>query len=391
MKHKIINGVLVIACIFTLAAVIHSCKKTDNKANDLRENKNEILRQTLIDNPEMKQIIMPINEKVQGHWEDGNGSIITSPRVINNNADRVYECASAADVTYPPGASIVSIGQDYDCNQGYKFTFTYNISISVNLLNSFNCSGTLNTSKARVRVRNIQGVFTYTDLSLIPSSIINIGDDLSTGNSNVIFKVVFTSQWIPFSNFTASSSAVILSSVVMATDCCLLPIFATAYSQGNVTPNTSNPCTRIDPIAITNATLPGTTFAQKAVINGFGNIIFTNGCPAPPTGTYPDRQEIQILYTGSTPTGGPAAVWKTIQPQLGTYNVSPYGNLNPFVLSTQAGTIGIYNTYYVPDRDLYFYPTITTTYHGLFYKIRYRNKMSNGCVGPWSAEKVALL
>lgn len=400
---KILNATLIAIGMFAFATFIHSCKKTDTTNEPIKtEGLSERVKIAFKENPDMRQVILPVNEKVQGHWEDAQGNTITTNNVRNENA-RVYECAPASDVMYPPGATLVSIGQDYDCNQGYKLTFTYEVSISVNLVSTFNCTasgGVVSTSKGRVRIRNIFNVYTYTDLAIAPTSITNIGEDLSTGNSNVIFRVIYTTQWIPFSLFAASEAASVLSSISMATDCCQLPTFVTTYSSGTISPNTSNPYTRIDPIAITNATLPGTTFAQKAVFVGFGNIVFNNGCPAPPGSSYPERQEIQVLYTGSRPIGSPAPVWTTIHPQLGTYNLAPYGLLNPFVATgtvgaagDQRGTIGNYDAYYVPDRDLYSYPINTTFFHGN-YNVRYRNKKVSTLPfvnGPWSASKAVIL
>ena len=385
IEMKVLNALLITMSICAVAVFIHGCKKTE-KINELiiTEDVSQRVKKALAENPEMGRIILPVNEKVQGHWEDGKGNIITTLKGSNAKA-RLYECASAADVAWPPGATLVSIGQDYNCNQGYKLTFTFNISISVNLRQSFICSGTTNTSKGRIRIKNnTSGATLYSDLAIPVTSITDLGDDINTGGDNALFKVVYTTQWIPFANFDPSQNPLITSSVYTATDCCLLPVFATAYTSGSLTPSNTNPYLRVDPISYLSGTLPITagSIANRAQFLGYGNIVFASSCPTPPGG-YPERQEIQVRLVGQTN-------WKTIAPQLGTWNVSPFGNLNPFVATTtvgaagdQRGTIGMFDAYYVPDKDCYQNPG---PIHGN-YQVQWRNKKVSVVPfvnGPWS-------
>ena len=134
-------------------------------------------------------------------------------------------------------------------------------------------------------------------------------------------------------------------------------------------------CNRIDPVAVGNAQAG----SNNGSLLGFGNFTFNGSCPTPPGGTYPDRQDVQLKYTA----GG---VWHNITPTLGTLpgNLYQSGFLNPFTVATQAGTIGLYDIYYIPNRDLWI-TTPGVVQHGN-YLVRYRNKMYSGCVGPWSAE-----
>ena len=139
MKYKILKTLAVMVFVAGFMMVLKSCKKVDNttlnQAN--KPTKEQLLAKLKLEiekNPEIRQTIIPINQKVEGHWEDLKGNIITSlpSRTLSstNHAARVYECASAEDVSYPPGATLTTIGVDYDCTSGgYFYTLTYNVSI----------------------------------------------------------------------------------------------------------------------------------------------------------------------------------------------------------------------------------------------------------------------
>ena len=393
MKSKTVKVFSAVCCIIFFTVMFNSCKKTDqtvSQPTDLTKDALvEKINEALKKNPAMGQVTIPVNQKVQGYWADLNGREIKNDP--SNNSARTYQCASVADVDFPPTSNFVNMTFIFDCTEGWKFTSTWTVSISVNLVATSPFGGAL--SKGRIKVKNAAGAVIYSELAgVTPVSITLLGDD-ANAPGNGWFQVVCTSLWIPKIYFPATAStdafggSTVFSSISMNTDCADLPLYATPYSSGITFPN--GPLGRVDPVYYTPASLSGNAVLTPGILLGYKN----STCQYPPSlVTYPDRQSVEIKYTGG---GG----WKVISPVLATGSQSPnttYGTLKPFTdgvtpsgSANQTGSIGLYDAYYIPNRDLYL--SGSTTMHGN-YLIRFRNEMTAngpgavGTYGPYSAE-----
>lgn len=356
------------------------CKKVDNNlqkgrvTQQFQDNALAKLRLAVANNPSLKRITVPVNEKVEGYFADSSLKRITSKSIKGSPNSRVYQCADPVDMDYPPSSTLKSYTYEYDCNLGYKFTFNWEVSISVNLLT---VQGSY-VAKGRVRVIG-NGVSVYSDLNLTSITLTNLGDDPGTLNQNVIYEVEYETDWINagyFGDIYAPES--LQTSFVAPTDCIDIPNYVTGYKT--VAFDGTKSCTRIDPLAIIPAEkdLQG-NYIDHGIIMGFGNIVYLDGCPTPPN--YSDRYEVEIKYDM------PGHYFLPIKPELGTWpgDVLTNGYLNPFNSLTDNGTIGLYDVYYIPKRDMAIDLNSGDVIHGS-YLIHYRNFMYDGCKGPWSED-----
>lgn len=364
-------------CI-ALILFLGSCKKNNNPPGDEKsaiELRNEILsklKKSIEKNPSLKKIVVPVNEKVDGFFADLNYNRITPTREINAGA-RKYECADPFDMIYPPSSTLVSYAYEYDCNDGYKFTFKWQVSISVNLLATGPGSA---LSKGRVRVIG-SGVPVYSDLNLTPITITDLGDDPNTLNDNILYEIVYETDWI-HSGYLGDvfSPKTIQTSFASYTDCIDMPTYVTGYKS--VTFDGTKACTRIDPLQVLPAEVYNGIYSSYGMIMGFGMFLFSDECPSP--ANYPDRYAVELKCI----VPGVTSIWEKITPKQGTWpgNILDDGTLDTFNGTTDAGTIGLYDIYYIPLRDITIGGNIV---HGE-YLVRYQNVMYDGCKGPWSDE-----
>lgn len=287
---------------------------------------------------------------------------------------RKYECADPFDMIYPPSSTLISYSYEYDCNEGYRFAFKWQVSISVNLL--VNGPGS-SLSKERVRVIG-SGVPVYSDLNLTPITITDLGDDPSTLNDNILYEVVYETDWIDNGYLgDVFSPTSIQTSFAAYTDCVDMPTYVTGYKS--VSFDGTKGCTRIDPIGIYNAEKDNNgNYIANGTVMGFGNILAVDGCPFP--ANYADRYAVELKCIEP----GKETNWYSIQPQQGTWpgNKLIDGYLNTFNATTDAGTIGLYDVYFIRNIDI---AHSGSKVHGA-YLVRYRNVMYAGCSGPWSEE-----
>lgn len=368
MKKIFLKLPVFLLTYLTIAIVLNSCKKLDQSTaktfDDYKSSAMAKLKEQVEKNPDLLKVIYPINIKGKGYFADFNEN-----KILFSNS-YTYQCVDPADMDYPFEPSLISIGREYSCTNGYRLTATWNISAPLPFFATSPINGQL--SRGRIRIKNTSGTTTYSDLNITAVAITLIGDDPTTGNVNGLWGITYTTGWIPASNFTPGTS-VIEHSVVAYTDCADAVSYVTGYINSGYV-DVTIACNRIDPVAVNAA-----NGSSNGDLNGFGNILFTGSCPNPPGGTYPDRQEVQIKCVAS----GVTDTWHNIQPFSGSGWPSPgYLNTSYNSSSYQNGTIGLYDTYYIPNDDLKVLGTIT---HGA-YLVRYRNKMSTGCVGPWSPE-----
>ena len=380
---------LIVSTAFFLF-ILNGCKKTDQGTQTADVSKNDLvdkLKETLKNNPQAMQVVVPLNEKVISTWTD-----LTGNKIIANNTNRVIDCNGLDDVDYPPYETLISVGAEYDCSRGYRYTFNWNISSPVKLYAVSPLNGS--SSKGRVRLKNVSGTLTYTDLNITPVTIIYIGDDPTTSNSNGLYKASFTSQWI---SAAINKNQLLSNSIVVYTDCATLPSVTSAYTANTpIYVNLSNPLTRIDPVFFQSA-----SNVARGILLGFGNGITANGCISPGAGNFADRQMVQIMYTGDKTN-----TWKTISPLEGK-PITTAGNLYPFTTGilprsnpvifnkNQNGSIGLYDAYYIPDRDMYF-PILSSTPSRGNYLIRWCNEMTPifpgvNSFGPFSATYTIVL
>ena len=383
---KIVSLLCSMVCCLT---IINSCKKTDQATPQetvlLKDELMARLKEAIKKNPEMGQGVIALNEKLKSNWLDLNGREIT--RLSLTTPNRVYECASLVDVSNPPTSVLASVGSYYDCTLGTRYTFTYIISSPVGLVTT-SPFGSTPVSKGSVKVRNLQDVITYQNLSITPVTITLLGDDPATSNENALYQVKFTSPWIAA---TYTNLAYISGSVAVYTDCEDLPSIATSYNNMLINPSAAEPLSRVDPVWYLDATLNagGTEALTKGILLGFKNNV---GTCLPMV--YSDRQWIEICYLGINSTG-----WHPIKPhKIEDGFTLTNGALSPFTLGetvsgvitkNQAFSIGLLDACYVPDEDLY--DINNNPKHGN-YVMRYRNYNTitgvgnMGSSGPNSAE-----
>jgi hypothetical protein len=356
---------------------MNGCKKTETiqpvSTNDLTQNqKNAIdkLREKVRNNPKMAALVFPINKKVPTHFEDKWGNTITGNSASLTNSF-VYQCLPADEMDYPPSAGLVQLTRLYDCSYGYQFTITWSINTSINLISSSGSS----LSRGRLRLKDIYGA-TINNTSITPVTITLTGDDPFT--TNHLYTVSYTTPWLSASLFTPNTVSM-EHSLVVYTDCPDAISIVTPYAAASNGLDISTPCNRVDLVPVHNAQIgSGGVYITNGDVDGFGNVTFMGGCPSP--ATYADRQQVQLrcVVSGVTDT------WRDITPQQGTSGSA--GELNPFNSTTQHGTIGKYDYYFIPDRDLYLDPTSGLPVHGA-YEVQYRNVMyplGSGCTGDWS-------
>lgn len=367
---------LIVSTILFLA----SCKKVDNPSGNEKsaiELRNEILsklQKSVEKNPSLKKIVVPVGEKVDGFFADLNYTRIVPPGEINAEA-RKYECADPFDMIYPPSSTLISYSYEYDCNQGYKFTFKWQVSISVNLLATGPGSA---VSKGRVRVIG-NGFPVYSDLNLTPITITDLGDDPNTLNDNILYEIIYETDWIISAYFgDVVAPTTFQTSFAAYTDCVDMPTYVTGYKT--VTFDGTKACTRIDPLQVLPAEVNNGNYTVNGLIMGFGNILYLDGCPFP--ANYPDRYAVELKCI----VPGKEREWYPISPEQGSWpgDVLTSGHLNPFDTDTDEGTIGLYDIYYIPEKDIK-NAAGTTVVHGE-YLVRHRNVMYAGCKGPWSDE-----
>lgn len=404
MKQQSFKMAIIAISIILFSLILKSCKKNDN-ANNLLSTRDSIIKESNFDlsalrdsialHPELKSVIIPMNEKVPASFYDTAGNIITGKTKAVPITLSVEQCSFLAPQDYPATETISSIAQNYDCNNGYSYTVTWTISMPVvaELVSPFSSTA---FSGGGVKVTNIFGTNTYLNTTIAPT-ITYLGDDPSTSNENKLYSVVYTTPFIPFSDFAASQAAVLRFSILIYTDCLYSAYVQTSWSSGTLSSptSTSNPCNRIDPIA---------SIGSDELI-GYWNIIDVGGCPAPPDDNMPDRQQVQISYAGSsssslTPIGSALLNWHAIRPQFitGSQNCTTTPGTSctvssPTSAELTAGTIGVADVYLLPRWDLYntTAPAIpsplpsssTAADHGYYY-FRYRDWMLSGCTGPWS-------
>lgn len=382
MKTNFAKLSLAVMLLCFTVVIMNGCKKMDEQsAASLEDSKAKAmadLKILLKNNPDFKKVVIPLNIKAETFYVDADGNKINP----NETNSYTYQCGS---YDYVPAGILVSLTREYQCGSGYRFSAIWNVSAPLLLFTSYNGLD----SKGRIRIRNLAGTTVYYQPTITPVSIIDLGDDPETENINKLYRFEYTTEWIPFSVFTSDIKP-IEHTFFASTDCSFLPqVFGTANSPA--LQSVLNPCNRIDPVAIGRPEMNGSTYNTYGDLNGYGNILFTGGCPPPTGSTMPDRQQVQLRCVEP----GYVEAFRDISPQQGAWpgSILTSGTLpTSFSSATQSGTIGLYDTYYIPDGDIK--PIIlgvpsSVPVHGN-YKVRYRNKMNGGCLGPWSAEIAAV-
>lgn len=339
----------------------------------LRASSLEKLRLSIAEKPSLRKITVPVNDTVFGYFADNDFNRITG----DSHQKRLYNCADPFDMNFPPASTLISYSYEYHCDSGFKFTFSWQVSMSVNLLVS-NPGGAM--SKGRVRVIG-SGIPVYTDLNLTPLAIMNLGYDHTTLNENFLFSVKYETGWIHRGYLGDVYSPTVQTSFAAYTDCVEMPTYVTGYKTIDF-PG-SNTRTRIDPLSVGNLYPGSGDTTAYGLIMGFGNIVSVGGCPF--SGDYPDRYELELKCV----VPGKESNWKNTSPRQGVWpgNRLTDGHLGmSFDSATQKGTIGLYDIYYVPLRDLHTDPSDPNKrVHGE-YLVRHRNVMYDGCKGDWSEE-----
>lgn len=369
-------------CFFSLLIFsilfISSCKKLgadeESKNFDAKAYVENKVKQALTQNPNIANVVIPLNIKGNSKFADKEGNILL-PGSINSYT---YQCE---DMDYPPYTELLSMIREYDCSAGYRFTVKWKISAPLPMY-SVN-PNTSALSRGRFRIRNTLGAQIYYEPTITPVTFTDLGDDPTTINTNRLYTIEYTTQWIPLSNFTLDTNP-LEHSFWAQTDCEDYPQI-TSFVTSPALETVLNPCNRIEPILISDAEFVSGVRVTNGMLAGYYNLI--GGC-SPPTGsTMPQRHEIKIKCVES----GYSDSWRNITPVQGTLpgpNILTDGRLNPFNSATQAGTIGTGDSYFIPERDL-FYNIPTSTYIHGDYKVKYRNITTGTCNGPWSNEYLA--
>lgn len=361
--------------------IIDSCKKIEQDQPSLEDvaNNDDIVKKDLANmkarlqaNPELLRVKIPINKVAETFYSDGEGNRLAEN--ITNRYD--YQCVDPSDMDNPPKMTLSGLEREYNCTNGYRFKALWFVSVPLPIYNVSPI--TLQVSRGRIRIKNTSSTIIYSDLNITSITITDQGDDPTTGNANRLYAVEYTTSWIPFSNFSPATGT-IEHSLIVYTDCEDAVALTSAYISGGLS-DATNPCQRIDPVFPTNAETSGGTYITNGSLMDFRNALFISVCPYPPGPTYPDRQQVQLkcVVSGVTDT------WRDISPVQGTWpgNKLLDGHLATFNITTQAGTLGAYDFYYVPERDI----TVGGVVQHGAYKVRFRNRMNSGCTGEWSPE-----
>ena len=385
---------LILSAAFFLF-ILNSCKKTDQGTQTAGVSNADLadrLNAALINNPQMGQVVVPINEKVASSWTD-----ITGNKIIVNNNNRALGCL--ADNHYPEIETLISVGVEYDCVSGYRYTFNWKISSPVKLSTISSLNG--NRSHGNLRLKNASGAITYQEQYITPVIITYLGNDPNPSNTNRLYSASFTSKWI---SAAKNDKKYLSNNIEIYTECDELYSLTSAFTNNNpINVNLLNPLSRIDPLVIQSATASG-----KAFITGFGYYIGRYGCMSPGNGNFADRQRVELLYTGD-----PKKTWKAISPREGVpsrrpgsignsnlYTKSGPGYLYPLTTGTvpgkypivynknQTNSIATYDIYDIPDWDLF--QNGSSAVHGN-YLIRWCNEMTPtypkaNTFGPYSSE-----
>ena len=187
-------------------------------------------------------MVIPLNIKGNSKFADKEGNILL-PGSINSYT---YQCD---DMDYPPYTELLSMTREYDCTAGYRFTVKWKISAPLPMY-SVN-PNTSALSRGRFRIRNTSGTSIYYESTITPVSFTDLGDDPATSNTNRMYSIEYTTQWIPFSNFTLDTNP-LEHSFWAQTDCEDYPQI-TDFVTSPALQTVLNPCNRIEPILISDA------------------------------------------------------------------------------------------------------------------------------------------
>lgn len=375
MKHLNLKKIHCFSLLMLSILFFSSCKKLgadeEKQPFDAKTYAQNEIKKALAQNPNLANVIIPLNIKSDSKFADKRDNILQ----LGSINSYIYQCD---DIDYPPYTELISISREYDCTSGFRFTVKWKISASFPLY-AVN-PNTSSISKGRFRIRNTSVTSLYYEPTITPVTFTDLGDDPATSNTNRLYSIEYTTQWIPFSYFTLDT-APLEHSFFAQTDCEDYPQI-TSFTTSTALVAVLDPCYRIEPIQISDAEFVSGVRVTNGLLQGYYNLI--GGC-SPPTGsTMPQRHEIQIKCVES----GYSDSWRNITPVQGTLpgpNILTDGRLNPFNSATQAGTIGTGDSYFIPERDLYYNIPTSTYIHG-DYKVKYRNITTGTCNGPWSNE-----
>lgn len=131
MKKNLLS--VLCALLVVLTIVVVGCRKMDSSP-DL--NKNQKFPQGVLDKLKAQegQVIIPVNETVQGYVSDENGNPIDFSRRNHNRSLSTDPslCDFPQDIEYT--ATLKSLGKEFTCNVGYKINATWEISTNVDML-----------------------------------------------------------------------------------------------------------------------------------------------------------------------------------------------------------------------------------------------------------------
>lgn len=240
MSKKILS--IVCALFVVLTIIVIGCKKMTS-SSDITSQK---IPQKVLDKLKTQdgQITIPINETIKGFVTDQNGNPIDVSKSNHRSTDpNLCDDPSNINVT----ATLVSLSKSFTCNVGYKVNAVWELSTNVDMLLATNPLNSSQLSKGRLQLKNSSGTVIYSQLSITPVSITDLGADPNV-SGNKIFRVTYSSANI--STSTMNSAYTMANSCFIYTDCTStgyalnIPYLSNnVFYVGNIY---GDPCTRID-------------------------------------------------------------------------------------------------------------------------------------------------
>lgn len=385
MKRKPISsllaGLLLLASIFFL---IYGCNKQDKSPNLLQQD--ELAKAKADLKAQLaktgKTIVVPLHEKVHAFYANPAGVAIPRdnlPRHGSRPGVIVNSITSACDYSNDPAVLLNSYSITSDCLNGFMISWNYTVSTNNNIVD-VNPTIPSQTSKGKLYIYNGTTVV-YSNLSVAPSSITDIGPDPSIGGYEQ-YSVTFSTGWLSPSLFNASYTTKL--GALLVTDCSdvePVSIALQSYAATGYQYPITFPCSRIDPVWLNHSTNPLRIWGEDPV-GMCDDAYFYNP---------PDLQEVNISVDGGSWIGGSTSssyfsyylaptTW-TPYPNFNTLQmgyVDPYGI---FILQVDGLTHGITHSIAIRQRNI-LYNSPASSYPGGVWPVP--NPGVNCCVGDWS-------
>lgn len=335
---------LLIFILFS-AILLNSCKKDNGQFLTSQKTETVDLREYM--SPEVftflkerfdkegRSFTVNIDKKVEMYYSDWSGKLIESYM----RRSFVSACTGFTDAY----ATLISYKQNYDCNNGYKLTWKYEISTDNNIVEE-NPYFPAQKTKGLIRIFNVgSGTPAYVQ-STEDVEIIDLGPDLFLGVGYQKYSVEFTSDYISDFYINNANAYKLMMGATLAIDCDngTAPVGITITDYGFPNYGSGTACDRNDKVWI----------SPPYGSEGFTVVGVDPFVTCPLGYNYPTWQEVEYSVDGGT--------WLPIA------NFSSY---------YKTGNGPVYGSKYLARADVGSTPSLPSgTYTYIF---RYRNVLGN--------------